>query len=524
MNGLILLLLLVALATPGESSTYTCDSRNPCILKDVILESESDIDSAVFPNIKDPLIITSGNIPNFSRKLAEKLITITDLTVNGLQCETFFIRPEMIHVEANNNRIHKILVDSDEKQTYKLMSLNLTSNKLTDVSVLQRFTQLRVLNINVNSLDRLSMNTFSGMKELRHLSLANNQLETIETDETFQLLKLRYLSLAGNKISELNIEKWELPSLEDLDLSRNNLYVMSGGLNQFGNLKKVKLSRNWWKCELLSDIIHATKAQLDSDPSDRCSKENMPSKQGICCHHDATNYLSASDDLGLFSDKWKELRELQQTVHLLNDAFTKNNEQIANEKASKTASIEERLGVIEKEQKKLSERLEEKDSRVAIDETAELRDVAADHKHSITTLEEKQSQLSSDLETLVERLNKIYERIDRNSANMESVTGKIAALEKAELERSTPSEPPASSLSKLEKSIQQLESQQLKYHLSSIDLKRQIDEERKRNNEFQTHLNSLKKENEILRNEVLIARDNIRIAFKILDEISLIEE
>ncbi|XP_053687802.1 uncharacterized protein LOC128737229 [Sabethes cyaneus] len=523
MNGFLFFLFIMTLATSGNCAVYTCDSRKPCVLKDVVLESEFDLNLAVFPDVNDPLTIASGKIPHFTRGLAEKLSKIVDLTMNGVQCETLFIAPEMVHVEAKNNIIHTLLVDNDVRRKYELLSLNLTSNRLTDVAVLQRFTKLRVLNINENKLDRLSTDTFAEMKELRHVSLANNYLQSIETDRSFQLLKLRYLSLAKNKLTELNIEKWDLPSLEELDLSGNNFYLMSGGLQQFNKLQAVRVSGNYWKCEYWLSMLQSSKAQFDTDRIGRCSEEGLLEERNVCCQLDASNFLGGSYDFGMLNEKWEELRVLQETVKKLSDSLASYKEQTNSEWTSRTTNLEDRLRLIENEQRNLMKRLEEKESQVALDETEKLKTVVTDHKSSITNLEEKQSELSSELESFVERLNEIRESVTEESSTMASFRDKVEVLERA-LESLHSSQSAANDITRLVGAVRQLEGQQLKNHLSSVDLKNQIKTERERIEAFHKHFAELERVNQLLRNEVSVVHENVRIAFKILDEISLIDE
>lgn len=227
MQSVSVLLAFLAVSASAHSFTntsheYSCKgSRMPCTLQDVSLESESQLDQISFPNVTDQLIIKSGHIPNFTRKLAEKLTGIVDLTINSVQLKTLYVKPEMTHLEATDNQIETLLVDDNPTSIYEMLTLNLTGNNLSNVETLPRFTKLQQLTLDRNSVEQLSMDVFTGMSELRRLSIANNKLLTVDTESSLQLPKLRSLSLAGNQLMELKVENWELDSLAELDLSKN---------------------------------------------------------------------------------------------------------------------------------------------------------------------------------------------------------------------------------------------------------------------------------------------------------------
>lgn len=519
--------ILVALALVGPVTTkeYTCSSRKPCTLHDVNLVSEREVSEVRFPHVTDPLVIASGKIPAFTRELAEKLMHIVDLTMNNLELATVFVRPEMTHLEATNNRIETLLVEDGKVRSYDLISLNLTSNHLSDVAVLARFTKLRVLTLDRNKLNRLTMDTFTGMTELRTLSVAQNQLFSVETDKSFQLIKLRSLSLGGNQLLELDLSNWELESLKELDLTNNTLYLLNGGLEQFKVLQQARIAGNYWKCESLIAMGRLQDVQFDADLGDRCTEKGMAEVRRICCTLDATQILSGTGDRdhGLFSEKWEQLQKLHEAVQYLNESVVQNTEQLAETAKTREEALEERIQQLEEQHKALLEKFEDKEESVALNETNELKEVVADHKTTIDKLEEKQTELSGELEGFVERLNSMRDTLDEKEETITAVTEKVEALE-SQVKGADAFESFNSSVTRLEGSLRFLEGQQLKYHLSSVDLKSQISKERSRIDEVQHLYGKLAKECESIREQMHQVEESIGLVLGMMNEISISDE
>ncbi|XP_058838065.1 uncharacterized protein LOC131693858 [Topomyia yanbarensis] len=520
---LFFLLTILACTASNHAATYVCSTRKPCILNNVVLESETELEQASFPDINDPLTIASGKIPNFTRKLSEKLEKIFDLTMNRVECETVFIRPEMVHLEATDNRINTLLVDDNKDRSYELLSLNLTNNQFSKIGVLPRFTKLRLLALDGNGLELVSMDTFGKLSDLRHLSLANNKLYTLDTSGTFQLDKLQYLSLAGNPLLDLNIEQWELASLKELDLSGNKLYWMSGSLERFKQLKQARIAGNYWKCEkLMSMVLASSSVIVDQDSSDRCSSQGLTVVQNICCEEDASKILGISEP-ELFGDKWEQIKDLDKAVQEMKDSWGEHKMQLTKEISAKEAAQEKRFTLVEEHLKKLNEKIAEKESKVAIDETNQLKDVVTDHKKSITKLEQKQLELNKQLEEFVERLSSMRESLEQKITTVAELAEKNSKPESVPNSSIAP-ESVGKSASNLEASLKHLENQQFKYHMSSIDLKNQINTERGRINDVLKQLVTLSRESELLKHEVDQARGNISMMTRMIDEIAIIDD
>ncbi|XP_062553670.1 uncharacterized protein LOC134218550 [Armigeres subalbatus] len=496
---------------------YVCDnSHGSCVLHNVVLESESDLANVNFPSVEGPLIIASGKIPHFTRVLSDELPDVVDLTINRLQVETLYVKPEMTHLEAVGNKINALLVENDS-QAYEMLTLDLSNNMLQDVAILSRFDKLRQLTLDWNNLGDVSMDLFGEMFELRKLSLANTKLLTFETNKQVHLPKLQLLSLAGNHLIELNVLMWDLPSLRLLDLSRNKLYMLDGTLDHFKALDEVNLSGNNWKCEPLGLMIFMHKFKIDADETERCRREGLTDVERICCTHDASSILGnvGSDDLGLFNDKWDELSKLREAFNDFRKLTEENLKRIGTNHDEQ--SLVERFEKLETTHMDILSKLYDFEKSDALNEVNDLRSILIDHKDTITRIEDKQSKVESQMEDFEERINDIQNSLNEKSEGIKQISEAVQRLEETKTEQQSFLDGKTTELQNL---VKMLQSQQLKYHLSSVDLKGQIATERGRVTEVKNQLSDLAKQSDSFYKKIDQTNERIDVVWNMMDTIS----
>ncbi|XP_052899128.1 uncharacterized protein LOC128305623 [Anopheles moucheti] len=391
LNVIVICLLSPVLA--GLFDEYSCSSRSEvCMLKDVVLESDRDVELSTFRDIRDPLVIESGAIPKFSQALYRKLPSVVDLTVDRLGIVQLFIRPGLMHLSAVGNAIEKVLLEDTEKsvqEEYSMLVLRLSQNKLTELPPLERFVRLMHLALDANQLSSVDMSAFAKLTNLRILSLAHNRLLTVtsSSESPLQLIKLRRLSFAENQLPMLNVSYWEFDSLENLNVTGNSMTRIEGSLTQFPVLKRLALARNQWYCEWLmlqyTYLETPSGLQLDADEPDRCRHENMMTSQHHCC-----NPAGAEDSglIDLFGDKWDELKRLSQLLDKLNTT-------IANGSASVNRVLDLQHAALSRRVEKLTETQDK--------QTAQLVEL----KSGIEYQKDKLSRLETDLKDKVDRLS-----------------------------------------------------------------------------------------------------------------------
>lgn len=156
-----------------------------------------------------------GNIDNYIGEDLKKLNKIAQILDNG----------GTIYMDVKNLGLFK---------NYK--TLNLSDQKLTDLSVLDGMTQLNFLNIQNNkiTLSDADKQIIKGMNQLQSLYMENNDIEDISFLNECESLK--YLGIAGNN-------KIDLKQIEDIISSLNNIRISQAQLDTLVNCDASKITK-----------------------------------------------------------------------------------------------------------------------------------------------------------------------------------------------------------------------------------------------------------------------------------------
>ncbi|XP_051159387.1 follicle-stimulating hormone receptor isoform X2 [Leptopilina boulardi] len=108
------------------------------------------------------------------------------------------------------------------QQCPKLKSLDLKSNRLTEVPNLKNCHDLRVLDLTSNMISSLYEKPFEGLSAVHDLLLSNNNIKIIPHDAFSGLTRLQVLDLESNYIEYIHPDAFkEIKHLEDLNLGNN---------------------------------------------------------------------------------------------------------------------------------------------------------------------------------------------------------------------------------------------------------------------------------------------------------------
>ncbi|XP_015794717.1 chaoptin-like [Tetranychus urticae] len=184
-----------------------------------------------------------------------------------------------------SNRLTELTADDLPKSlSNSLRTLNLTDNRLTNLlpGSLSHLTQLTELYLGHNQLTHLRPNAMEGLNFLEILDLSSNLLDNVPIETLNGLRKLRKLYLGSNLIEILEkdgLGLGDLPSLEYLDLSRNNL-VSLGDHHVFTGLPRLRtldLSYNSLrKLDLSEEQLFAPLTKLETLDLTDNSLESFP--------------------------------------------------------------------------------------------------------------------------------------------------------------------------------------------------------------------------------------------------------
>ncbi|KAA8580553.1 hypothetical protein FQN60_013511 [Etheostoma spectabile] len=184
------------------------------------------ITADVFPNL------TWLNIGGSSKKLQMKwdvhnktfLSRVSTLDVSGLQITS----DDMETLRATFNSSLTTLRMNAMKRTHLAALINISCTIPT----------LSALQLERNSLHYISSNFFQVCINVTELDLSDNPIRYIDDHAFTSLDGLRILSLNRNKLTSVPVAVRNLPTLEELDLSKNNISTLK--CNDFANLKKLR--------------------------------------------------------------------------------------------------------------------------------------------------------------------------------------------------------------------------------------------------------------------------------------------
>ncbi|XP_049542117.1 uncharacterized protein LOC125955177 [Anopheles darlingi] len=362
-------IVLLFISPKSDAREFRCYSRlADCQLSEVVLETESAIADARFSSIPRSLTVETGRIPFVTKSLFNKWSEVNDITLNALSIRSLYLHPGLMHVTAKHNAIDTLLLDSNATE-YGLRTLQLSYNALTELpSLLDRFVQLRVLELDHNKLSTVDLTKLGKLSELRMLSLAHNQLTALVPEHaTLRMMKLRTMSLAGNQLVTLDVQSWEMDSLVELNLTANNLNWLDGQLGQFPVLKKLELARNHLSCDWFvvqhlypEPNLESLPFTLDVDEPGQCEHGSMMRIGQHCC---ATTKLPGGS-IDPYEDKWSEIGELERKIQKLNRTMHQGSSERKQLLESKYTDLSQRLEQLLEKHATVNEALQKMETKV----------------------------------------------------------------------------------------------------------------------------------------------------------------
>uniref|UniRef100_A0A8C8VFL8 Tsukushi n=1 Tax=Pelusios castaneus TaxID=367368 RepID=A0A8C8VFL8_9SAUR len=167
---------------------------------------------------------------------------LLDITINVFASKG---QAKPINLDLSNNRISTITRHYD-KNIPNIQSLNLSGNRLKTVPNLQGIP-LRYLNLDGNPLSKIEKGAFVGLKDLIHLSLSSlRDFREISPYSFNELPSLQVLDLSSNNLKSLSAEVvFGLSSLQELNLSTTGVSSLPKTvLKYLPSIKSITLGKN----------------------------------------------------------------------------------------------------------------------------------------------------------------------------------------------------------------------------------------------------------------------------------------
>ena len=143
--------------------------------------------------------------------------------ISVLPKRIFYNLPKLYYLDLSFNQILVLPEEIFEDLTF-LATLYLNNNNISQASGIRaNFPRLHILNLRYNQISELPDGCFKNFQQLQSLDLSYNRISILHEGFFDNLLRLQFLNLKGNKISDpIGISAF-LPTLQHLDLSRNQI-------------------------------------------------------------------------------------------------------------------------------------------------------------------------------------------------------------------------------------------------------------------------------------------------------------
>lgn len=283
-------MIFVNLVVSGRTMNYTC-SINPdgyCIFQGVRINSvEEASDVELLAPSYDITRIKFRESAMFvlPHGIYETFPNMLELKVWWQSLHSIYIPPNLLHLDAERNRIQRISYDTNTVPMLK--KLELGHNRLKTIENISYFENLEFLDLSHNDLRSLDLCLFQRMKHLRILDLSVNNMAIVKNSMEQKLESLTVLYLNDNRLSYLDINVLrQFPNLETLHLFKNNLMYMEyeNMRTMFPKINIVHIYDNDWNCENLAEmIIYFKKINIREYKlfsSMKCKERVI---DGICC-------------------------------------------------------------------------------------------------------------------------------------------------------------------------------------------------------------------------------------------------
>ncbi|KAL4240215.1 hypothetical protein ACF0H5_001009 [Mactra antiquata] len=157
-------------------------------------------------------------------------LTSLDISYNMLDSLTALnYLPNLEEVNASGNRLRTV---SDMSKCKRLSEIDLSGNRLTDMSGLRGLPKLNTLNVSNNQLT--SLKSMGRLKSLQDLIASGNHINELSTVPT-QLPALEVLELSNNEITDWDEFYYleEIPTLVELFISGNPFCAQDGSMPHY---------------------------------------------------------------------------------------------------------------------------------------------------------------------------------------------------------------------------------------------------------------------------------------------------
>lgn len=267
--GSICLVLLAYQPASGTVKNHTCfpsSYTGMCILGHVFYNRTHDT-KHIFPQNKSHIRIGNDGwskaidsvIKVFDVKLYEELGHPPALEIISSEMETLEIPQVLRHANFADNILKAFWIGEGVGAEPALSYLDLARNRISNLTNITALLNLETVYLESNNLETLELNIFKNLTKLKILNLNYNQISQLSGN--YFPTSLTYLGFYYNDLKTLNYNSLQLPSLEFLNIQRNQLATIDTARLLLGlpKLKVLRLDHNLISKEVLLSAIEVLK-------------------------------------------------------------------------------------------------------------------------------------------------------------------------------------------------------------------------------------------------------------------------
>lgn len=177
-------------------------------------------------------------------------LTELDLSKNSIACIADFNLCNLKVLNLSKNSM-ELFQSARSLDLYKLVSLDLSENKMSHFPLLPQKNILEYLDVSRNRIQSVNVTespetrSKNILTQLKYLDLSYNQLRSLPESFFYCMLSLRVLKVSNNCISSFSVTTESvLNTVEIMDLSYNHMQSLTFGKNTMKSLEELLLQGN----------------------------------------------------------------------------------------------------------------------------------------------------------------------------------------------------------------------------------------------------------------------------------------
>ncbi|XP_058823123.1 leucine-rich repeat-containing G-protein coupled receptor 5-like [Topomyia yanbarensis] len=302
---LLLILLTLYRLSISRAESYECaierfgsNGEEYCVFHNVhIFKNTTESSFSSPPGIEIPSRVAFKNssmahLPaEFLQHFGKELKV---LKVEHCQLRSITVTSNMQALYAKDNYISKVIVHQSG-QSPILTELDLSANRLESIQNITRCQKLQVLNLSSNEKiakeSVIDLSSYAGFQELRELYLADVGAFYLDNTKGIGLPSLELLDLSKNNLipSDLRLEHlYEFNALQTLKFNDNNMAQLDyGQLPDLKALKKVYINGNNFPCSTLKvmlQFLHEHNIETPPERNSNC-QSHQQEVENMCCKY-----------------------------------------------------------------------------------------------------------------------------------------------------------------------------------------------------------------------------------------------